>query len=79
MSGNNDNRDAWIKEPGDRFDKNRPPDFKTGFFPIRGNEKHNTRKLGQSGEIFVGTWDWYFPDNAGYYKAFMRLSRGDTQ
>lgn len=77
-SGDNDHKERWIKEPGDRFDKNIPKHINYSFFPIKGNPSHNSRKLAGSGQLYVTPWDWYFDDNAGYYKVFLKIIKGNS-
>ena len=73
-SGNDDHRERWIKEPGDRTEANHPPQLRAGhFFPIQGNDAHNTRRAAESGETFVTPWDHKFGDNAGYYRVFVHI------
>ena len=47
------------------------------FFPRQGYASHNTRTVQQSGQMFVLAWDWQFDDNAGFYKVFVRLRKGN--
>jgi hypothetical protein len=75
-SGDNDHKERWIRMPGDRTDANRPPHVVGAFFLRQSDSLHNTRPLGSNGEVFVTPWDWQFGDNAGYYKAFVLLTRG---
>ena len=76
-SGDSDTKSRWIKEPGDRVDANLPDHVKgVGFFPIAGDAAHNSQTLRGSGQIFVVPWDWFFEDNAGYYRVFMTITKG---
>jgi hypothetical protein len=67
--------DAAIRRPkkGDqtpRYDEFLPKHVKgKGFFPVRGDQKHNTRVIGQPGELFILAWDGPddFDDNTGHY------------
>ena len=47
------------------------------FFPRQGFGEHNTRTVRQSGPMYVLAWDWKFEDNAGFYKVFVKLTKGN--
>lgn len=78
-SGNGSHKERWIKKHEVRYDTIRPDHVQDAFFLVRGNPTHNSRKLRASGEVYVTAWDHRFDDNAGYYKIFMRLIRGDNE
>ena len=65
----------WIQGDGERTDPNRPGHVEFGFFPRR-DPRHNRRKAGRPGRMFVTAWDWRYTDNAGYYKVFLTITRG---
>lgn len=68
-------QELWIKNDGERTDANRPDHVVHGFFPRRHAPEHNRRQLAQSGRLFVTAWDWNYPDNTGYYKVYMTITR----
>ncbi len=74
-SGDGSHKDRWIKEGGDRSDTNRPAHVVGCFFPKQGENSHNNRIVRQDGQAYVTAWDWKFEDNAGFYKAFVKLTR----
>ena len=76
-SGDEDHKSRWIKPDGVRTDDHLPAHVFGGFFPLRGDLGHNTRIAGQSGPMYVAAWDWKFEDNAGFYKVFVKLSKGN--
>ncbi len=47
------------------------------FFPRQGEAVHNTRTVRQGGPMYVVPWDWKFEDNAGFYKVFVKLKKGN--
>lgn len=67
----------WIKANGVRTDDHLPPHVVGAFFPIQGDTAHNTRTVRQSGPMYVTAWDWKFEDNAGFYKVFVKLTKGN--
>lgn len=68
---------AWIKKPGDRYDKARPPQINDGFFIMR-DRPHNTRYIrSDKGQVVILAWDHKFHDNIGYYKMAVRLEKGN--
>lgn len=77
-SYSSNNRDYWIKEPGDRYDIAVPPQVQDGFF-VRRNANHNTRYIRQQqkGQVVILAWDHKFKDNVGYYKMAVRLIKGN--
>jgi hypothetical protein len=77
-SGNGDHRERWIKGDGVRTDDHIPAHVFGSFFPRQGfTDTHNTRTVQQSGQMFVLPWDWKFEDNAGFYKVFVKLKKGN--
>ncbi|MES0000958.1 hypothetical protein NKJ90_19495 [Mesorhizobium sp. M0051] len=74
-SGNNDHRENWIKEPGDRVAKNYPPQVKNAFFVTR--DRPSARAT-VDGDIYIIAWDHKFEDNFGFYRVNLLLKRGDT-
>jgi hypothetical protein len=76
-SGDDSHRDRWIKGNGVRTDDHLPSHIYGSFFPRQGEPVHNTRTVRQSGQMFVLAWDWKFEDNAGFYKVFLKLRRGN--
>jgi hypothetical protein len=76
-SGNNDHKERWIKGDGVRSDANRPAHVFGAFFPQQGLNSLNTRMIQQDGVAYVTAWDWKFEDNAGFYKVFVKLTRGN--
>jgi hypothetical protein len=75
-SGDGDHKKRWIKPDGVRTDDHLPAHVSGAFFPIQGFTGHNTRIARQSGPMYVTAWDWKFEDNAGYYKIFVKLTKG---
>lgn len=67
----------WTKKHGPRRDNLRPNHVRDAFFVVRGSRSHNSRELRQSGPIFVAPWDHIFDDNAGFYKVFVLLQKGN--
>ncbi len=78
-SGDRDHKVRWIKQPGDRTDAALPAHIAQGyaFFPRRGDSAHNTRIAKETGPMFVTAWDFAYGDNAGYYKVFVTLTKGN--
>ncbi len=77
-SGNDDHKERWIKGKGERTNESLPAHmFYAAFFPRQGFGEHNTRTAGQSGQMYVVPWDWKFEDNAGFYKVFVKLTKGN--
>ncbi len=75
-SGESESR--WIKPDGTRTDNHLPAHFPPGaaFFPMQGVPTYNTRTVYTNGELYVLPWDWKHDDNAGYYKVFVKLTKG---
>ena len=71
----------WIqgRDGGERTDDRQPAHMKGkgGFFPIQGNQGHNTRTAQADGILHVIAWDFDFEDNSGYYRVIIRVTRGD--
>jgi hypothetical protein len=76
-SGDGDHKDRWIKGDGVRTDDKLPAHLYGSFFPRQGFADHNTRMVRQSGQVYVVPWDWKFEDNAGFYKVFVKLKKGN--
>jgi hypothetical protein len=76
-SGNDDHKDRWIKQNGVRSDDHLPVHVFGAFFPMQGLASHNTRIVQQSGQMYVTAWDHIFGDNAGFYKVFVKLTKGN--
>lgn len=69
-------RNRWIKKDGTRLDENLPDHVFGSFFPRQGLVNHNIRTVQQPGQMFVLAWDFAFDDNAGFYKVFVKLTKG---
>lgn len=78
-SGDWNHEDRGIQGNGVRTDDQLPTHIPVShvYFPIQGNPQHNTRIMGQSGQMFVLAWDYKFDDNAGFYKVFVKLTKGN--
>jgi hypothetical protein len=76
-SGNGDRKERWVKGDGVRTDDKLPAHMYGAFFPRQGYAAHNTRMAGQTGPMYVVPWDWKFEDNAGFYKVFVKLKKGN--
>lgn len=76
-SGDGDHKDRWIKGDGVRSDEHMPVQVFGSFFPRQGFASHNTRTVQQTGPMYVVPWDWKFEDNAGFYKVFLKLKKGN--
>jgi hypothetical protein len=77
-SGDGDHKERWVQPDGTRSDEHLPAHFNyTAFFPRQGYASHNTRVAQQSGPMYVLAWDWAFDDNAGFYKVFVKLTKGN--
>jgi hypothetical protein len=72
-SGNDDNRDRWIKEPGDRVQANYPSQIKDMFFLSRSDR---SRSASAAGDLYFVAWDYKFEDNFGFYRLNVLLKRG---
>ena len=76
-SGDPDHRNRWVQGDGTRSDDHIPAHIFGSFFPRQGFTSHNTRTVQQSGQMYVVPWDWSFDDNAGFYKVFVKLKKGN--
>jgi hypothetical protein len=76
-SGDSDDTERGIQGDGVRSDDHKPAHVSGSFFPIQGDAGHNTRVLKQSGQMYLIPWDYQFDDNAGFYKVFVKLTRGN--
>lgn len=76
-SGDGDHKERWIQGDGVRTDDKLPAHLYGSFFPRQGEPAHNTRTVRQSGPMYVVPWDWKFEDNAGFYKVFVKLKKGN--
>jgi hypothetical protein len=76
-SGDGDHKERWIQGDGVRSDEHLPAHLYGSFFPRQGFASHNTRMARQSGQMYIVPWDWKFEDNAGYYKVFVKLKKGN--
>jgi hypothetical protein len=77
-SGDDGHKQRWVKGDGTRSDEHLPAHFNySAFFPQQGLIDHNTRIAQQSGPLYVLAWDWAFEDNAGFYKVFVKLTKGN--
>jgi hypothetical protein len=76
-SGDNDHKARWIQGTGDRTDDKLPAHMFGSFFPRQGFGEHNTRTAQQTGPMYLVPWDWQFDDNAGFYKVFVKLKKGN--
>jgi hypothetical protein len=74
-------RKRWVqgKDGGERTDDRQPEHMKGrgAFFPIQGNQAHNTRTAKADGILHLIAWDFNFPDNSGYYRVIIRVTRVD--
>ncbi len=77
-SGDGDHKERWIKDHGPRYDRIRPDHVKYGYFIVRSDPAQNSRFLNGDGPVYIQPWDWKFDDNAGYYKVFVHIKRGDS-
>jgi hypothetical protein len=75
LSGNNDHRERWIKEPGDRVDANLPVHVTNSFFLRRGPGGTNARTVQAPGEAYILAWDHFHEDNVGCYQLFIHISK----
>jgi hypothetical protein len=66
-----------LKSNDPRTDSQKPAHVRFGFFLVRGDENHMSRRVGADGEIYVLGWDHRFDDNAGTYHVRLRLERGE--
>jgi len=68
------------EDKGERTDDRLPDHMvnRGAFFPIQGNEPHNTRHAQGDGFLHVIAWDSKFEDNAGFYMVAIRLTRADA-
>ena len=76
-SGDGDHKARWVKGDGVRTDDKLPAHVYGSFFPRQGESAHNSRVVRQSGQVYVVPWDWKFEDNAGFYKVFVKLKKGN--
>jgi hypothetical protein len=76
-SGDDDHKNRWVQGSGDRTDDKLPGHIFGAFFPRQGFADHNTRIAQQDGQMYVVPWDWAFDDNAGYYKVYVKLKKGN--
>jgi hypothetical protein len=78
-SGSDRNRWVQGRDGGERTDDRQPAHMKGkgAFFPIQGNQKHNTRTAQADGIVHLIAWDFEFEDNSGYYRVIIRVTRGD--
>jgi hypothetical protein len=76
-SGDGDHKNRWIQGNGVRTDDHLPAHIFGAFFPIQGDPGQNTRIMQQSGQMYIIPWDWQFDDNAGFYKVFVKLTKGN--
>jgi len=76
-SGDGDHKERWVKGDGVRTDDKLPAHLFGSFFPRQGFGDHNTRMVRQTGQMYVVPWDWKFEDNAGFYKVFVKLKKGN--
>src|SRR5262249_38228694 len=77
-SGNGDHKERWVQKDGTRTVENMPAHFNyNAFFPRQGFPEHNTRMVRQTGPMYVLAWDHAFDDNAGFYKIFVKLTKGN--
>jgi hypothetical protein len=75
-SGDSDHTVRWIKPDGTRNDTNLPNHVQPGFAFFANRNDFEPRRVVADGELYVVPWDWYFPDNAGFYKAFIYIKKG---
>jgi hypothetical protein len=76
-SGDGDRKNRWIQGDGVRTDDKLPAHLFGAFFPRQGFNDHNTRMVRQGGPMYIVPWDWKFEDNAGFYKVFVKLKKGN--
>jgi hypothetical protein len=75
-SGDGDHKDRWIKDHEDRTASNLPKHIPVGTAFFLNRNVTNKMQTEQAGEAYIIAWDHKFEDNAGYYKLFVRLSKG---
>jgi hypothetical protein len=73
-SGDSDHQERWIKKPGTRDSQHLPDHVRDAFF-LQGRPK-DKRTATEAGDIFISAWDWFFPDNFGFYHLHVLLQRG---
>jgi hypothetical protein len=76
-SGDDDHKNRWVQGSGLRTDDKMPQHVYGSFFPRQAEPVHNTRTVRQGGPMYVVPWDWKFEDNAGFYKVFVKLKKGN--
>jgi hypothetical protein len=76
-SGNGDHKERWIQGDGVRTDDKLPAHLFGAFFPRQGFNDHNTRVVRQGGQMYLVPWEHAFDDNAGFYKVFVKLKKGN--
>lgn len=77
--GDSDHDNLWVKLDGTRDQAHMPPQIitNTAFFPQRGLPSQDQMTATTDGEAYVVPWDSAFGDNAGFYKVFIILHKGD--
>lgn len=77
--GDSDHDNLWVKPDGTRDQAHMPPQIitDTAFFPQRGFPSQDQMTATIDGEAYVVPWDSAFGDNAGFYKVFIILHKGD--
>ena len=82
-SGGFFSRNRWVQgnDGGERTDNRLPKHMRgTGaFFPIRNNQAPNISSIAKAdGMLNMVTWDYDFTDNSGFYRVFVRITRGNA-
>lgn len=75
-SGDSSHKERWIKDNNPRTTANIPDHILsyTAFFLNR--DEKNIMQTEMAGQAFIIPWDYKFEDNVGYYKLFVKLSKG---
>jgi hypothetical protein len=78
-SGDWNHEERGIQGDATRTDDHLPTHIPVGsaFFPIQGDPQQDTRVMRQSGQMIILAWDYKFDDNAGFYKVFVKLTKGN--
>ncbi len=76
-SADGDHKNRWLKDTKERTSHNLPDHIPgdCAFFLNRRAETNKMRSI-KDGQAYIVGWDWKFEDNAGYYKLFVRLTKG---
>lgn len=75
-SGNGDHEERWIKDHNERTVANLPKHIPVGCAFFLNRNDVNIMQTLTGGEAYIVAWDHSFEDNMGYYKLYVRLSKG---